>query len=179
VRALLTCFSFAYEDEKLMEWLIEQGADFNAVSDLDEPVLSVAIAAGSIGIPRLLLARGPGITHGNLLHCAAERKDQHEGAELARFFLQKGADVHAHRCNNPIARRQRAMSRLATPLHEACYAQNIRVARVLLEHGADPLGMMMREGRLAPPTALDSAFATNNGEMVELLLSSCTYGTRL
>ncbi|KAK3114100.1 hypothetical protein LTR53_007918 [Teratosphaeriaceae sp. CCFEE 6253] len=120
-----------------MQWLIDSGADINAVSTLDEPVLAYAIAHGDYKVVRPLLALDADIWHGNLLHCAAERSDHAEGVELVTLLAQRGADVDAYRYDNPVARRERAMSRLHTPLHVACYQRNIPVAKALVRHGAD------------------------------------------
>ncbi|OCK74116.1 ankyrin [Lepidopterella palustris CBS 459.81] len=166
--ASLLCF--AVNDENFMRQLIEQGADVNATSNLDEPVLAIAIAYGSMKVVSLLLEQGADIMHGNLLHCAAEREDQHEGAQIVEQLVQQGADVNAYRHNNPVARRLRGLSKLLTPLHVACGTQNIPVVRALLRHGADPNRMAFKAGQLVPPTALEKARQCENEELCNLLL---------
>jgi ankyrin repeat protein len=50
--------SFASDDENFMRWLIENGADVNARSTVDEPVLAIATTNGSIEVVHLLLSLG-------------------------------------------------------------------------------------------------------------------------
>jgi len=148
-----------------MQWLTDNGADVDARSSLDEPAIANAIAHGSMGVVLLLLAHSPDLEHGNLLHCAAERSNQVEGAELVTLLALGGADVNAYRYNNPVARRLRGMSRLLTALHIACFRQNIPVVRTLLEHGAEPDRLALEAGRLVRPTAQDIALGSGNQEL--------------
>ncbi|HEX3640506.1 MAG TPA: ankyrin repeat domain-containing protein, partial [Ktedonobacteraceae bacterium] len=113
--------------------------------------------------------KGADVTHGDLLHCAAERKNQSEGAGFAKDLANRGADVNAYRHDKSVARILRGMSQLLTPLHVACYKQNVPVARVLLQHGANPDQMSLKAGQLAPPTALEIAQTKNNEELISLL----------
>ena len=168
-----TEYSTAVDDEDLMQWLIQQGADVNATSRCDESVLSVAIAYGSMEVIRLLLASQIDVGYGDLLHCATQRTNQGEGAELVELLVAKyGANVNAYRFDNPVAFRWRAMSKLPTPLHIACDRQNIPVARALLRHGADPHRKMLEGGRLSPPTPLERAMESNDQDMIHLMESA-------
>lgn len=164
----LNVCSLAVDDVDLACWLIENGADVNAKSTLDEPPLALAIRNGSIGVSKLLLIHGTDISHGNLLHCAAERKNQSEGAELATILAQKGANVNAYRYDNDIARPLRGMFKLFTPLHVACLRTNIHVARILLQYGADPHRKALEAGHESPPTVLDVARSMENQELLDL-----------
>lgn len=166
--------SFATNDVDFMLWLIEQGADVNATSNLDETALAHAIAYGSMEVVSLLFERGADIMHGNLLHCAAERVDQSAGAQIVEQLVRQGADVNAYRHDNPIARRMRGMNKLLTPLHVACGKENIPVVRALLHHGADPNRMAIQLGQLVPPTALEKARQSGNQELLNLFPSSFT-----
>jgi hypothetical protein len=78
--------------------------------------------------------------------------------------------VNAYRYDNHVARPLRGMFKLLTPLHVACARQNMPVARVLLQYGADPHRMALEAGQLVPPTALESARATKNQELLDLLV---------
>lgn len=147
--------SLVVDDVDLMRWLISKGADINVTSVLDEPVLSIAIARGPLDVVQLLMSLHADVTHGNLLHCAALRPDQDEGSSIAKALLQQGLDVNQYRYDNAKARRLRALSRLVTPLHTACYSKNVPVARVLLEHGADPNLMVRQALDVLPPSARD------------------------
>ncbi|RMZ70703.1 Ankyrin repeat-containing domain [Pyrenophora seminiperda CCB06] len=169
IRCTASLLCLASDDENLTRWLIDNGADVNARSVLDEPPLAVAITSGSINVAHLLLLQGTDITHGNLLHCAAERNNQSEGAELAEILVRKGAAVNAYRHDNHVARPFRGMFKSHTPLQAACFRKNIPVARVLLRYGADPDCMSLDSGQLVPPTALEIARVGKNQELLHLL----------
>ncbi len=79
--------SIAVEDADFTQWLVQNGADVNATSSLDETALSVAVARGSMETVRCLLSQGADIAHGDLLHCVAQRGDQVEGAELVVLLV--------------------------------------------------------------------------------------------
>ena len=70
--------------------------------------------------------------------CAAQRKNQLEGAHVVEDLVLKGADVNAYRFNDPVAFRWRAPFKFPRPVHVACEESNIFVAQALLRHGADP-----------------------------------------
>ena len=151
-----------------MQWLIEVGAEVNARNRVDESALSVAIARGSMEVVRLLLAQGTDITHGDLLHHAAKRENQSEGAEIVEELVKRGVDVDACRYNNPLAYKWKGLSMLRTPLYIACFERNIPVAQALLQHGADPCRKVLNAG-LAPPTPLDRALETKDQSLIDLL----------
>ena len=179
--------SLVVDDIELAQWVVEQGADVNARSDtgksailraianvsarsdIDESALSIAIARGSIEVARFLLARRADIAHGDLLHCAAQRKNQAEGADLVEYLVRKGADVNAYRLDNPTAYRIWGLLRLPTPLHVACEENNIPVARALLQHGADPHRKILEAGQPTDPTPLDKAIQRNDQALVAVL----------
>jgi len=112
--------SSAVNDVEFMQWLVANGANVNARSMLDESALSRAIAYGSLDAVRFLLAQGTDIQHGNLLHCAAQRRNQVEGATPISDLVRLGADLNAYRYKNPVAFRWRAPFNLPIPFHVAC-----------------------------------------------------------
>ena len=126
-----------------MQWLVAIGADVNARSTLDESPLSDAIAYGSMDTIHFLLEQGANIHHGNLLHHAALRSDQQEGALLVEDLARRGTDVNAYRFDSPGVFRWRATYKQLTPLHVACGKMNIPVARALLQNSADPYRRML------------------------------------
>ncbi|KAK6442246.1 hypothetical protein LTR95_001521 [Oleoguttula sp. CCFEE 5521] len=162
----------AIDDLNLMQWFIENGADVDARSTVNESALSIAIARGSLDVVEFLLARGTDTKHGDLLHCAAQRKNQSEGAQLVEILVQKGADVNAYRFNNPVAFRWRAMFKLPTPLHVACSERNSPVAIALLKNGADPHRQMLEAGEPTPPTSIERALEINDQGLINLLKAS-------
>lgn len=156
-------------DLESMQWLFANGAEVNARSRNDETVLSIAIYEGDMDVVRFLFAQGTDITRGDLLHCAAQRENQSEGAELVEYLAREGADVNAYRFNNNVALRWRGLKRLPTPLHTACERRNIPVARALLRQGAGPHRVMLEAGEPTQPTPLEEALETADQELIDLL----------
>ncbi|KAF2163903.1 hypothetical protein M409DRAFT_57014 [Zasmidium cellare ATCC 36951] len=158
---------FAVDDKDFMRWLIDQGADINALNSLGQPVLAKAIASGDFQVVSFLLVEGADLMLGDLLHSAVERKNEREGAELVEFLASKGPDVNALRYTNPTASRQMAMSFLPTPLYLAVERENIPVARALLRHGADPARRVLCQGHKGQ-SALERVRSINNPEISAL-----------
>lgn len=77
-----------------------------------------------------------------------------DGPEVARFLLERGADVNAYADNDLGVR----------PLNSAAAAGRRDVARILLEHGADP-NAPTKSGF----TPLDAARENGDDELGELL----------
>jgi len=173
VRRIITLRSYAVNDLAFMHWLIAKGAEVNARSVEDESALSAAISRGSMDVVDFLLAQEDDVTRGNLLHCAARRKSQSEGAVIAQTVLDRGADVNAHRYNNDIALRRRLLSCLPTPLHVACDERNLPVADVLTSHGGNPHCKMLAEFREVPPTPMETAYKLKDKRMIDLLTIAC------
>ena len=139
----LTVARTAIDDVAFTHWLLDNGADVNLRSRLDEPALASAIAFGSMDVVRLLLERGTDCAHGDLIHCAAQRADEDEGAALIPVLARKGAGVNAWRYDNARAFRWRALFKTETPLHIACERGSAIIARALLACGADPYQGML------------------------------------
>lgn len=166
---VLTHRSTRVDNVEFTKWLLDNGADVNARSKLDESALSFAIAYGSMAVVRLLIAQGTDVMHGNLLHCAARRQNQEEGAELVTELVRKGANVNAHEFDDPVALQLRALYKQPTPLHVACEKSNMPVAQALLQLGADPYRKMLEAGKAIAPTPLDIALSVENRSLVILL----------
>ncbi|EME39768.1 hypothetical protein DOTSEDRAFT_74614 [Dothistroma septosporum NZE10] len=164
----LSPLDFAVDDLALMQCLVRLGANVNARSRLDESSLSRAIVSGSMEVVRYLIDEGTDLRHGNLLHCAAERSDQFEGADLVEELVKKGASVNAYRFHNPIAFRWRGLYTLPTALHIASANGNVLVAEALFRHGADPHQPMLQATKLTKPSSLDIAHQNNNAVLVDL-----------
>lgn len=151
-----------------MDELLQAGADVNIRNAVDESVLSMAIAHGTLEVTYLLLEKGADIRHGDLLHHAAMRSNQEEGEQLVKELIQKGLDVNAYQYDTPRAYPTKGLSVRGTPLHTACANRNLPVARTLLAYGANP-----RQNALTPRKAsdspLDRALATGNEDLISLL----------
>lgn len=103
-------------------WLMEHGADVEAVAQNDQRIRPVHAAAanGNLAILRALLARGADVNARQQhdftpLHTAADRGD----GEMARLFLEHGADVQARDASGHTAAQlaqERGHENLATML---------------------------------------------------------------
>jgi ankyrin repeat protein len=115
-----------------------------------------AASLGSVERLRELLDGEPGLATARsgddftALHYAAF----FDGPEAARLLLERGADVNAF-ADNELG---------VHPLNSAAAAGRNDVARVLLEHGADPTAPT--KGGFTP---LDAAEANGDAELAELL----------
>jgi hypothetical protein len=115
---------------KLIEFLIDEGADVNAVAELgDTPFMNCA-RNGETGLCKLLVERDADPTAkrndgATVLHAAAEKLN----VQAFRYLVEDcGLDINAEYLDTN--------SRLRTPLYEAASYGNIEVCEYLLEMGA-------------------------------------------
>lgn len=154
-----------------MQWLISQGADVNARSAFDQSTLSKAIVDGDMKVVDFLLPQEKDIDS-DLLHCAARRRNQVEGAIIATSLLERGARVNSlHYDNNYEMFRNRWFSKRGTPLHTACSEQNVPVTEVLLRHGADPDALMLEQDQETGPTPVNIAEEKSNADLRDMLMA--------
>lgn len=148
----------AVKDLDFMQWLIAKGADVASRSTFDQSTLSKAVVAGNMEVVDFLLASEQDVNSSDLLHFAAQRENKSEGAVIATKLLERGARVDAYRfANNDEALKYRWFSKRGTPLHTACFHDNIPVAEILLRYGASPVDMMVKEGEKSGPTPVEIA----------------------
>jgi ankyrin repeat protein len=162
-----------------MQWLISEGADVHARStSLNQSTLSKAIVHGSLEVVDFLLSQEQDI-ESDLLHNAAQRQDQVEGATITTKLLELGAkvDTHHYESNNE-ALRFRWFSKRGTPLHTACSEWNIPVAKVLLRHDASPDAMMIGQDQEMSPTPIEIAERKGNAELCDMLVA-CSLQSKL
>lgn len=165
---VLTLLSTAIKDVKLMEWLVDNGADVNLGSRNDETALSFAIAYGNMDVIQHLLNRGTDLSRGDLVHCAAQRTNEVEAASLIEVLARKGVDVNTYRYNNNTAFRWRVFFRSSTALHIACKRRSVLIARTLLECGADPDRKMLEAQKPVPPTPYELAMESESEDLMVL-----------
>lgn len=165
---MLTFRSYAIDDLAFTQWLVDNGANVNLRSRNGETALSAAIASGSFDVVTFLLNCGTDCSHGDLVHCAAQRENEQEGASLIEYFALKGLGMNTHRYDNPVAFRWRALFKHGTPLHVACEARRVLVARTLLECGANPHRKMLQAQKLVPPTPYEVAMESMDEELRRL-----------
>ncbi|MDY6783091.1 MAG: ankyrin repeat domain-containing protein [Cyanobacteriota bacterium] len=172
---------------KLVQLLLERGADVNAMYDNYTTVLHETVRYENPKMARLLLEHGADVN-------VKDRESQtplhhavwYKNLKMARLLLEHDADVNVkdresqtplHRAvlgKNPKMVRlllQRGADvnvrdgRDSTPLHDAVWRKNLEIARLLLEHGAD---VNARNGTGSTP--LDQAIWYEELEIARLLL---------
>lgn len=126
-------------DRYLRTWFLDHGADPNIPGERDETALSEVVRYGPFHmIKQFFDDHGASATIGFQLHRAVwrEREDQ---LEIIAFLLHKGANVNQILHQDTIWYFREMLCGLGTPLHEAAEQGKLDVARLLIEHGANPL----------------------------------------
>nr|POF16695.1 putative ankyrin repeat protein [Quercus suber] len=167
VMSSLLCY--AVQDESLLLWLIEKGADPNAESNTAETPLSLAVLKGLLTAIYMLLAIGGNVNKGNLLHRAVDRHPSDETGKIIDLLVSKGARVDAIEFEDPGARVLRHVFSRGTALHNACFFENYVAASALLKNGASVFSNRVRNNVPEQYTPLDTARATGNRAMIALL----------
>ena len=118
---------------KLVRFLIEKGADVNAVNSNGTTALLVATQLENMDFVQYLIRKGANVNTVSVR--AGDETDfytpltnavDRDNEDMVEYFVRKaGADVNAHPENSP-----------RTTLYHALVKGNIRVIRLLLEHGA-------------------------------------------
>ncbi len=143
-------FAMYYNEPKIIRFLLERGAQVDIFS---------SAAIGIAGRVKALLNANPELTNSTAV-------DGFSPLGLAAFFgradvveilLENGAEV-----NQPSANPQRVM-----PLHSAVAGQHLKVARTLIEHGADVNACQAEDF-----TPLQAAASNGQVEMAQLLLEN-------
>ncbi|KAL1869024.1 hypothetical protein Plec18167_008027 [Paecilomyces lecythidis] len=144
-------------------WLLDHGADPNALCSIDLTPMSYAIEYASIDIIRLLFDRGADIYKGQLLHHAIER--QSDIIDVVALLLEKGVSINAKMYEDHyFSWRLYYFMGLGTPLHRAAELGKIDVVRYLISQGAD-VNIKDAMGQ----TALDCAAKHGCSDIVDLL----------
>ncbi|UCG60843.1 MAG: ankyrin repeat domain-containing protein [Candidatus Zixiibacteriota bacterium] len=112
---------------EMVNWLLDRGAQVNALTDSSSAPIVNAIYSGNADIVRALISRGADVNGSGRqdqlpLQIAAVRGNE----ELCAILLEAGADVEV--VDNYYAR---------TPLHWAAIRGQSSLMRVLLDHGAN------------------------------------------
>lgn len=167
---LLTDDSIVLDDEALVSWLLERGANPNATSDTGESPLSVAVKHAPKSTILLLLPYCDNLEAGYILHCAVQR--QPPDAQLIRQLAAAGAPIDQILWQDPQSFVLRGQFTRGTPLYMACKANKIEVAETLLQLGADPDKKSMKHNICAGPSPRDIVCVNDNTDMVKLFSSA-------
>jgi ankyrin repeat protein len=166
--------------------LIEAGADPNAVGDFDKnwrlrgPPLIMAVARGHVQLVRYLIKVGAHVNTLGLINTeplfmalpftALSLAVDLEHLEIVLLLLQEGADSIGVFARRPLSIQYgREIICKSTSLHAAARSGNLKIARLLLEFGADINAV---SPNVHGKTALEAARIAGHAEMVALLLES-------
>ena len=116
---------------KLVQWLVEHGADINAKTDNGFSVLHAAAITGSLELVQWLVEHGADVKAKDsdgwtVLHAAVNGIPSNSSMDLYEWLINQGIDVNAAANNGE------------TALSIACEVRDdLDLVRFLVEHGAD------------------------------------------
>ena len=151
----------------VVRFLLEHGADVNALRyDLWTP-LHLAVNIGDLSVTRMLLEHQADVNSHNddgqaPLHLLSRRETSQEqdddDSEIAKLLLERGTNVDEKDKDN------------ATPLHLASYNKRLKMVQVLLDHGANT-NVENDQGETSLQIVLKSDYNTHEeGIAIALLL---------
>jgi ankyrin repeat protein len=131
-------------DEEMVKWLIDRGADPNSRCDWDFTPTSNAMYHTSLQTIDYLFQSGADPLYGQLLHHAVLR-DKPDALEVVRRIVEKGAPINEVKYeNDPKSYYDRVPFGLGTPLHRAAEFGKGPIVVYLLKMGADPMKLDSR-----------------------------------
>jgi ankyrin repeat protein len=180
--------------EEVTRFLLEQGANANALDIKGRTPLRLASEQGHVGVARVFLEHGADVKTQDMdmvtpLHVASSRGQL--TAAVARVLLEHGADAKAQNKNKQtplhLARGEEVAQFLLrygahanaldikgrTPLHVASEHECLSVVRVLLEHGVD---VNARDARGATPLGLARGSGSQQPEHSDIIRLLRQYG---
>ena len=136
--------------------LLEKGADPNTRDEEGLPLLNIMIFRGLLDFVKVLVANGADVNSKDAqgttpLHITA----QENLPDIMRYLIDSGADINAQNANK------------ATPLWFACALENVVLAQLLLNEGADP--------EIGPPGLIplfSACIANKTDQIVKLLIQN-------
>lgn len=136
----------AVEDNNLdaIKDCIANGADLNYVNDDNDTALNKATFWGRLDIAKFLIEKGADVNKGDKFNVTPLMVAAHrEELDIAKFFIEKGANVNAKNGDN-----YTALHYTTYPSSDGMktsnsydlnqkYDLNLKIAKLLIEHGAD------------------------------------------
>src|SRR5215468_6546428 len=161
-------------DLEIARNLIAAGANLNAIAGDGKDALGLAIFNGQYELASFLIDNRVNVNHADAqrftpLFWAIDRRNMELGTNgfpwtvttdplpLIKKLLDAGADPNAVVNNTPRGRNRNASPRIvfASALHRVAFAGDLELAKVLLEHGANPHAVSSdRESMLEAATGL-------------------------
>ena len=124
------CLAAEFGAAKKLNELIDAGADIDESDEVGKTALWIACRNGEYELARILIERGADINRStkslgiSIFLTACGSTDAH--VEIVRMLLTRGADVN-----------QNKDSKGCTPLMRAVLGTNVKLIKLLLQHGAD------------------------------------------
>lgn len=131
--------SLRNDDIRYYDYLIARGDNVNTKTESGSYPLHIAVGAWAYNITKLLLEKGADVDAKDEqgftpLHKSAALKDSNElSCKIAKLLIEYGADVNNRRKPGFVSR----YGGNNTPLHEAVWARNLPMVKLLVENGAD------------------------------------------
>ncbi|GAM88698.1 hypothetical protein ANO11243_067320 [Dothideomycetidae sp. 11243] len=160
------------ENEDLVQWFLQHGADANATCTLDLTPLSTAVRYAAFAVIKQLFDRSGSVEHGQLLHHVIRRQNDDDRFQVFSFILAMypSVDGNIPYINDRMYRNHsesymlRSAFGLGTPLHTAADESHADIVRELLRKGAER-SLLDSNGR----TALQRAAYHSHKDVVEIL----------
>lgn len=129
--------SHVLDDEFLVTWLVDHGADPNARCDWDVTPMSRAVSRAPLPTLRLLFDRGGSVQRGQLLHFVVNRNEP-DITDIIDLLLDLGAPLNELQYrNHAVSWAENKCLGLDAPLHGAIQLQNREAVLHLMRRGAD------------------------------------------
>jgi ankyrin repeat protein len=169
--------NFSYDNWRMIEFLVEHGADVHARDLQGTSALEYAVGTGNAKVITLLLDRGAGrLPAGNdeaALGGALSSSAYMGHVDVAQILIARGADVN-WRYGGPLPLEWQALPlagalTVARSPDKATMARRREVARILLAHGADANARELK--REPGETLLHAVSADGDVDALDLLIS--------
>ncbi|CAK4005537.1 Hypothetical predicted protein [Lecanosticta acicola] len=128
-RSIPSLLIFSVCNVVFLDWLLQKGADPNAISILNETALSFAIREGTLSAVKRLLVAGTDVFRGDLFHAAASRECSSDVTLIVDLLVERGVPLDTYEFDNDIAKPLRYGYKSGTALHVACEKHNYHAVR--------------------------------------------------